>query len=210
HPFPTRRSSDLFVLGFWRRHARNLTHGTPRKRAFAEGRAELGQALERKRRAQLVLGSSEAIAEQPFDVLRERGIPEVSVHLGARGTQQRQPLAAVEVGAFLREPLELLVCQDPIHVSIDPNPRFHEASIHPCFASSLVSHRRAFTARIDARALSMPNTRERATQRPTKHLFERTRARQTRALEKPSRKTCSPRDFLALRRNTQSAPSHRP
>src|SRR5690606_14543309 len=170
------------------RHARKLPHGRPGKRALAERGVQLGEALEGERRPELVVGRSATIAKQFFDVLRERGVPEVSVHLGAKGTEQRQALAPIELGALLREPLERFMCQDPVHGPKAPNALEHEASIHPCFASPLAPRRRVFRARIGARAISVSKTRERATQRPAEHNRQPARASPSPCLPKAVKK----------------------
>src|SRR5690606_25403127 len=182
------RSLQPLMHGVPRHHARKLTHGGPGKNAVTKSGAKLGNPLEDDCRPELGIDRSEAISEQLFGVLRKRRIAEVPVHLGAKRTKQRQPLAPIELGALLREPLELFVCQDPIRVPIDPNTRFHESSIHPCFAASLLPRKRDFSIRITTRVVSAPKRRQRATEGATEPIRECPRAPEARAHENPSRK----------------------
>jgi len=187
------RGFEPFALRVGRRHPRELAHGRPGKRAAREGRVKLGKALEGGRRPELVVGGSSAVAEQPLDVLLERCIPEMAVHADALGAEQHQALAAVQLRAFLREPLELLVYQDPVHVPIDPNTRCHEWSIHPCFTSSLVTRRRAFVARLASQTVFAPKPRERPVQRTPKAICKaHLRWRSTNAQENRQEESARP------------------
>src|SRR5690606_30327955 len=130
--FPPRGLEPL-PLGRWRRHARELSNGGPAQSAFIERAAERRKVLERDRGSEFVVRGSMAVAEQLFDVLRERGVAEVSVHPSAKGTEQREALATVELSALLGELLERVVCQNPFYFLLDPNPRLHERKHTPVF-----------------------------------------------------------------------------
>nr|PZN19418.1 MAG: hypothetical protein DIU78_21075 [Pseudomonadota bacterium] len=150
------RGLEPLALGGRCRDPHELTHGRPGKRALAQRRTKPGKLFESHRGPELGVGSSEVVAEQRLDVLRERRVPEMAVHIGAKSTEQCQPFAAIELGALLREPLELLVCRNPVHGFIDPNTLCHGPIIHPSFSSLATPSRHAFAARIGARAISVP------------------------------------------------------
>lgn len=86
------------------------------------------------------------------------------MHPSAKRPEQRQALASIELGAFVCEPLERFVCQDPLYLAIAPNTRLHERSIHPGFATPLRAAQTRF--RRSARRASRFGSKDAPARRP--------------------------------------------